>query len=146
MYPGKSIVMANDTMFYDDVMFMNTTGSYGSISGVGTGNNDVLLKGKNNIHLQPETGAVSIGRSITNPLEGMLNINAPSSTTNLFHAKGSGNSVKILNDGTLVVNKIQFGDTPGTDIQRNGATNKLVITAPSGVNLVTPSGTTPLAA
>lgn len=144
LYPNKQVVIDGNTVFRDKISYASADGSktYGEVSSFGTDNSDMLLKTNNNMILQATEGGIGIGRSPINPPNAMLHVNGPSGDVDIFKATSvqpGSTPVRILSDGTLVVNKIQLNDGQSDPIWifQNPQNKELVINSQTGVNIKT---------
>lgn len=144
LYPNGKVVIDGEALFRNKVTYASVNQgavtTYADISTMGT--NDTLFKSQKHLMIQSATGNVGIGRTPVNPPNAMLHINAPDqSQLDIFSATSSASAntpVKITNDGTLVVNKIQLGsDATAIQIRRDPANQRLVINSPQGITIAT---------
>lgn len=149
LYPNKQVVIDGDTVFRDKISYASADGNttYGEISSFGTDNADMLLKTNKNMILQATDGGIGIGQSPINPPDAMLHVNGPAGSVDIFKATSvnPGNTpVRILSDGTLIVNKIQLNDGNSDPIWlfQNPQTKKLVINSQTGIDVMTGTNTT----
>lgn len=151
MYPNSQVVIDGNTLFKSKVTYASAADNsqYAEVGSFGTNNKDTLFKSTNNMMLQATAGGVGIARTPLNPPEAMLHVAAPNEpTVDVFKAvsaaPGSG-QVKITNDGTLVVDKIQIGSDSQAQpilLYKNPTSKKLVLTSPTGIEVQTPGNTT----